>query len=127
MGAGPFWTERELQFMRDNWRRMSWLEVAEALGRPHNSVRTKAKQLGLRKLPPSNKPKAPSVAAKEASFSPPRIAAQGGPARQEGEPLVTSATRVTVAPAPRGRFEVDSAPSVVRATECREWARRVGR
>lgn len=123
MGMGPKWTEAELQFMRDNWRKMSWLEIGEALGRAHHSVRTKAGELGLRKLPP--KPREELRRAKSAAVSVPMAVHHRGPAHEAGEPVVTARTRITVAPMPRDRFDVDVAQPVVSSAECRDWARNV--
>jgi hypothetical protein len=41
----------------------------------------------------------------------------------EGEPIITSATRVTIAPPPRSRYQVDEAPRVVDSQQCRPWAK----
>ncbi len=37
-------------------------------------------------------------------------------------PIITSATRVTIAPTPSSRYAVHEAPRVIDASECRPWA-----
>jgi hypothetical protein len=60
---------------------------------------------------------APTTGTRTAAAPKPR-----GPAFVQGDPDISRA-RVTVLPTPRGRFEVDSAPSVINSRECRAWAR----
>lgn len=44
------WSESELQYLRENWRRYSSNEVSAILNRSPKSVRTKAERLGIRLL-----------------------------------------------------------------------------
>jgi hypothetical protein len=43
--------------------------------------------------------------------------------RDDTPPIITSATRVTIAPPPRSRYQVDEAPRVVDSQQCRPWAK----
>lgn len=47
--AGVPYSTEEIQFMRDNYKKMTWKEIAEKLGRPRSSVVDKAGQLRLLK------------------------------------------------------------------------------
>jgi len=126
MGMGPLWTDAEVRYLREHMRDMSWSEIARALGRPHTSVRTKAMTLGLRKLP--QRPGPAAARAKEAVFEPPRLPAPGGPARLEGEPVITERTRIVRAPAPVDpRYQPERRERVVDAAQCRPWAQHATR
>ena len=62
-------------------------------------------------------------AAQSACPPPVRISPARGPAHLPGEPVITSQTRVTIAPAPTDpRYAVTSVRRHVRADECRAWA-----
>ena len=45
--AKPRWTFRQLEFLRENWDKLSDEEIAEALGRTRKSVRRKRFRLDL--------------------------------------------------------------------------------
>jgi hypothetical protein len=41
------WTEEEINFLKENWRKMTYLQMAPVLGRNRNAIGTEAKRLGL--------------------------------------------------------------------------------
>lgn len=126
MGMGPRWTEQELRYLREHMADMSWSEIGRALGRAHHSVRTKAMELGLRKLPPRPGPHPASVKAKQTMFEPPKLPAPGGPARLQGEPVITAKTRIVRVGTPADpRYQPERRVRVVDPAECRPWAREV--
>lgn len=45
----PRYTKKELDFMRANYKAMTWEQIGEALGRSRSSVEAKAHRMGLRK------------------------------------------------------------------------------
>lgn len=44
------WTTKEIQFLKDNYKDMSIVELAAKLGRPYGGVSQKLQQLKLRKV-----------------------------------------------------------------------------
>jgi hypothetical protein len=65
--------------------------------------------------------KAAGMLGKPKGTASPAPAKVRGPAFVAGE-LDLSRARITKAPTPRGRYEVDAAPSVISSRECRAWA-----
>lgn len=49
MGRGRLWTAQERRFLANNYLKMTAREIGLKLGRCENSVRTVAKNMGLRK------------------------------------------------------------------------------
>jgi hypothetical protein len=43
------WTQKETEFLKDNYHRMTAIEIAKILHKSANSVRKKVKKIGLRK------------------------------------------------------------------------------
>lgn len=48
-GRGRFWTDEEVQFLKDNWFSKSTAQLARELGRSESMVGKKANQVGLKK------------------------------------------------------------------------------
>ena len=65
--------------------------------------------------------KAAGKLGKQKGTASPAPAKPRGPAFVGGE-LDLSRARITIAPKPRSRYEVESAPSVISSRECRAWA-----
>lgn len=119
------WTPEEVTYLREQWQTMSWLAIAEKLGRSHATVRSKASALGLRKLSPA-RPK-PTLARKKnisVIVQPTVRFGAGGPARMAGDPVITDKTRKVSVGAPIDqRYAPERAASVIDPAECRPWAR----
>jgi len=128
MGLGKHLTAEDKQFMRENWQTMNWKEIAQALGKPHGTIRNAAMQMGLRRLPP-HKPKAPQKPTDiDAAFASPKVngAFHKGPAHMEAELVITTKTRIVRQDAPPARYAPDGPVArVVDSAECRPWAMEV--
>jgi hypothetical protein len=129
------WKPEEDEYMRAKYPELGGETVAMMLGRSAHGVRVRAQKLGLRVDPVhANKRRLETLRANLAAgkVHKPRHKQQSKTivvrlvryAPLQGEPKITSATKVTIAPPIPDRWAA-SGPvrSVVDSGQCREWAR----
>lgn len=122
-----WWSAQEDALLREHYATKGGAAVGQMIGRTEMAVRHRAQVLKvrgskahMRKPPEEPKKRAPA----------PTVLRKTEKAKQEaprlsGEPIITSATRVTIAPAFVDRRFAPSGPlpSVVDPEDCRDWAR----
>lgn len=95
--------------------------VSEMVGRTPGAVRARASRLNVRAEKRRREPKPQRKPNPILALRKPKPAAPRG---MVGEPIITSKTRVTIAPAFVERFaQVGPVPRVVDSADCREWAK----
>ena len=119
----PSWSDEHKALLREHYAAKGSAHVAGLVGRSEFAVRAKAIDMGVKgdryrkKGPRKNRPASGLVLRK----SGPAPKAKPG---LTGEPIITSETRVTIAPPfIDRRWLADVVSQVVDAAECREWAR----
>ena len=122
-----WWSAQEDALLREHYATKGSAAVGQMIGRTEMAVRHRAQTLKvrgskfhMRKPPKEPKKRAPASTVLRKSAKQPEPAP-----RLSGDPIITSATRVTIAPAFVDRRFVPTGPlpRVVDSQACRDWAK----
>lgn len=121
------WHDANVAILREHYPRRGAAYVAELTGATLAGVKHKASKLGVAHN--RRQPVAPGRRKPERKADRYQVVPDGSqpgmriaPRPFVGEPIITSATKVTICPSGQDmRFRVTSAPRVVDSAECRDW------
>lgn len=120
------WTPEQDDILREHYDELGAAAVGKMLGRSTRAIRQRAMKIGVRAdLSAACKRRKPSSRAQVLATAPAFAVPRFKPAPLQGEPRITSKTKVTIAPPFVDRRFVPTGPipRVVDSSSCREWAK----